>query len=234
MAIARVTNNTWLSARALSGAATSYVERAFVDNVQAGSLLVAVAQVMGNKSVTFSDSQGNAWVTAIEPAYSGALGVRYAIGYASNASAGATTVRATYPDDASNRSIVIMEYTGCATASPVDGTATSATGSSDTPMAPGNITSTGDAVFIGAAVYASPAGTPTPGTDFTGYERTQDGDYTINIEDRIVSGAATINPAWSNKTFWLALGIAFKAAAGGSSTPIAALAHYYAMLRAAG
>lgn len=223
MAITRVTGNSFsdlLWASALSGDGTGYVEKAFANPVTAGSLLVAAVQVNGNKTPTFSDGV-NTWQTGILSAYSGALDVRIAIGYAMNASAGATTVRATFEDDTKNRSIIIAEYAGVATASAVDGTPTSASGSSDSAMAPGAITSTGDALFIGFALYSSPPGTPTPATNFTGYEASPASAYTLNVEDRIATGAGAINPSWSNKTFWLATGIAFKAAGGASAVDLA-------------
>lgn len=215
-----VAANKWLSARALSSVGTGYVERSFVDSVQAGSLIVAAVQIMGDQVPTFSDTVNGAWPggNVYVPTFSDTLSARWAFGWIENSGAGAMTVRATLPDDTNNRSIMIAEITGMATSSALDGTPTFADGSSDSAMAPGNITSTGDAVFIGIAAWSWPAGEPTAGSGFTATHNT-DGDYKWSVEDQIVTGAATINPSWSNKTFWRAMGIAFKAAAGGDSTP---------------
>lgn len=216
MAITRSAGNVWISTRTLSGGGPTYVERTAVSAVAAGDLLVAAVQIMGNKTCTFSDTVNGAWAggDVYIPAASGALGARWAIGWFPNSAAGSPTVRATLPDDTVNRTIAWSSYSGVATTSPKDGTEVYADGSSDSAMNPGTITSTGDALFIGLAAWSSPAGNPTPAASFTDTQITS-GDYAWAMEDRIVTGANTIAPSWSNKTFWRAIGIAFKSAGGG-------------------
>lgn len=216
MAILLDSNTAWIGNRVLSGGGPVYAEQACGAAVGVGTFLVAAMQIMGDKVVTFSDSVNGAWPggNIHEPAANGALGARWAIGWFENSAAGTPVIRGTLPDDTVNRTIRVAAYTGVATTSAKDGTATTANNTSDSPMNPGSITSTGDALFIGLTCWSSPAGTPTPAASFTAYHDTL-GDYNWSIEDRIVTGAATVAPSWSNKTFWQALGIAFKSAGGG-------------------
>lgn len=224
MAIARVSATMWSNAtvRQLSGGGNNYVEKIANAAIAAGTTLVAGVQIIGDKVPTFSDDVNGAWAggNIWLPAASGALGARWGLAWFPNSAAGTPTIRATLPDDTVNRSIAIAAYTGLDLTSPIilvgGNNGVSAEGSSDSAMDPGAITSTTDALFIGLAAWSSPAGAATAGASFTGYQITN-GDYEWAIEDRIVTGGATVNPSWSNKTFWKALGIALKAASTGSS-----------------
>lgn len=213
MAITRATGNAWLENSTSGGTSIS---RAFVNNVQAGSLLVAMAATAANETVTFSDGV-NTWVSNAVSVRQGNLSTNIQIGYAVNAAAGATTVTASSASNV-NRSIEICEYLGVATSSPVDGTAVTNTadGSTSNPD-PGAITSTGGAVFIGAGVLY-PTGAATVGTGYTGQiESTAWGSYQLNVEDQIFATAQTgHHPKYnSNFDYWAMIGIAFKAASGG-------------------
>ena len=231
MAIAIVAGNDWIVGTAHPGTSVS---KALGVSTTAGSLLVAITQTFTNEAApTFSDDRGNTWASGVSVAYSGALGCRFDLGYALVGSAGATTITAT-GTASTNRDIIVAEFTGAASTSVVDGTPVTASGSSTSAMDPGAITTTTAGVIIGAAIYSSPSGTPTPASgSYTGYNVATSGDYDFNVCHRITTGALTAeHPSWSSKDFWMALGIAFKAASGGGAS-VAPIVAYYNSLRAA-
>lgn len=229
MAVAIVAGNDWIAGTAHPGTSVS---KALGVSTTAGSLLVAITQTFTNEAApVFTDNRGNTWAAGVNVAYSGALGCRFDLGYALVSSAGATTITAT-GTASTNRDIIVAEFTGVASTSVVDGAPTSASGSSSSSMNPGAITTTTAGVIIGAAIYSSPAGTPTPSSgSYTGYNVTTSGDYDFNVCHRISTGALTSeSPSWSSKDFWMAIGIAFKAASGGGGS-VAPIVAYYNSLR---
>jgi hypothetical protein len=244
MPIARVTNNTWVDASALSGSGPfggdgvgQRVQVALTDAVQSGSLLVAVTEVLlgVDETITFGDDKGNTWQQLVGRFYSSA-GAKLAIGYAMNCAAGSTTVYAR-SDSNVNRFLAVSEYTGAATTGAADGSnSANGTGSAAT-INPGAVTTTAAGIIISACVYTDGGEDVTAlNGDYTLTKRTMSGGYPVFVQDWITSGSQSSHAAsfTGNKSFWNAAVVAFKAAAGGSSTPIAALAHHYAMLRAAG
>jgi hypothetical protein len=231
MAIERAASNTWLTG--LTADATSF-NKAFAVDVTAGSLLVAVTSIVGNDvgtSATMTDTQSNTWTLAATY-YMSLLTGTLSVWYAENAAAGATTVT-TASSLNQDRFIAICEYKGAATSSPVDGSIAQDFNTSGTvEIDPGPITSTGDAVFIGAAITTSVASV----AENTGYTRQYAADpggawYPVRIEDAILSGAQTSSPKWTDTLqYWCAIGVAFKAASGGASiVPI--LNHHRMMQR---
>jgi len=198
------------------------ISKAFANAVQAGSLLVAVQFWSNTDEVqTFSDNNGNTWIKPIAQRWHSNLSNGIAIAYAVNANAGATTVTCSSTSTIS-RDLVIIEILGAATVSPVDGTpiGNEANGSTSNPD-PGAITTAGAGIILGVAVIY-PTDNPTAGTSYTSqYHSTASGSlYNLAIEDFITSGAQTNNHAsWATaEDYWLALGVAFKAAASGGAT----------------
>jgi hypothetical protein len=95
------------------------ISKAFVSNTAAGDAIIAYATYgVASGSCTFSDNQGNGYVT-VTSTYDSAANQGFSVGVATNIAAAATTVTATCPS-ALYTAIVISESSGVATASPVD------------------------------------------------------------------------------------------------------------------
>ena len=206
---------------------------AYGSALAADSLLVAVVATKTNTNLTsVSDGTNGAWTVIATRQNEAVLGWDLSFAYfAGNASTGTPTVSVTTVENYNTKALFIAEYAGVATASAVDGTPTGAAGTSSAPL-PGNITSTGDAVFIGASIQYSEAA-PTVQTDYTARVTATalEGSTRMFIADLIKTGAATSNPGYtSTQSYWAALGQAFKSAAGGSIIP-QAMAHLSARHR---
>ncbi len=218
MGYAIVSGNDWIVGTAHPG--TSCGKTLGVSTTE-GSLLLAVSQVFANEaSPVFTDSKGNAWTNGVSVAYDSSLGVKFDLGFAlvEAGKSGSTIITATGTAN-TNRDIIVAEYTGAAASSVVDGAGVQAAGSSSSAMDPGGITTTQSGLIIGAALYSSPAGTPTAANGaYTAYNVSTSGDYPFNVIARVTSGALSAeHPSWSSKDFWIAIGIAFKDSAGGGA-----------------
>jgi hypothetical protein len=216
MAIARASGNAWLDA---TTSAFASVGKAFANNVTAGSLLVAVEWFSVNETQTIADNNGNTWTSVIQQ-YQTNLSAGITIWYAKNAAAGATTVTASSAST-NGRTLLICEYTGADTASPVDGTAVGdqANGSASNPD-PGAITTSAAGVLIGAAIVY-PTTSPTAGTNYTRQFNATPvwSSYNAVLEDWLTPSAQTNNhPNWAtSENYWLALGAGFKQVGGSAS-----------------
>lgn len=209
MAVAIASGNGWQSTGTQF---VSNTQHTFAVDVTAGSLLVAFVLYLQNVEQTVSDNVNGGWTKGGE-FWDATLAMQLGWYYLPNAAAGATTVTASGESGyAEVRVLSVCEYTGAETVSPVDGTWTSAAGSSSGP-APGAITTTGAGVVIGAR-RSTGAPASTPGTGYTerldayGYS----GAYAIAIEDRITTAGGAYDPSWTDTAgFWAAIGFAFKA-----------------------
>lgn len=226
MAIATESGNGW--AGASSGGSATSVAKTFASTVGAGSLMVAVTQILTpGETVTFSDGV-NTWTSVTPTASNGAVYGTLAFGFAINGSAGSRTVTASSTTSC-NRAIATCSYTG-ASALPLDGTPTSAVGpGSSAVVAPGSITTTGAGLLLAAGV-ATGAGPLTAASGYTGTNFSLSGVYaTFGVQEKITTGAVTENPGFGySDSFWLSVGIAFKSASAGSVAPIIA---YYTTRR---
>jgi hypothetical protein len=111
-------------ATATSNTANSATVLAFGSNVTAGNLLVIAVAWQGNSAVSATDSRGNAYSVATS-AFDATNGQSLAILYAANVATGPTTVTTTYGGASPTvQRLEIHEYSGIATASPLDVTAT--------------------------------------------------------------------------------------------------------------
>lgn len=100
-----------------SGSSTT-IAKAYASNVTAGNFLFAVAGGAANTTCTFSSS-GDTWAT-IATFWDGNIGQLVSIGYAANVTGGAKTVTATFGTSTIFKSIIIEEWSGVATSSPLD------------------------------------------------------------------------------------------------------------------
>lgn len=205
--------NCWAGNTKLS---STSVNVTLPSSVAAGSLLVVFTAAGANETITLSDGT-NTYTSSAVSFYQTNLAAKIQIGYAANVASGSTTITASGPGTV-NRAIYVCEYIGAATASVVDGTPTSSghDGSSENP-APGSITSTGAAVFIGAFVI-EPTGTETAGSGYTKQvESTAWNGYQLDLQDQIFSSATSNDPGLASPSNYSGrIGIAFKAAPTGS------------------
>lgn len=170
------------------------IARAFSSNVTAGSLIVASIawDTTNTTSVTCSDTQGNLFTTLTvynDTTTKQALTVCYA----PNAVGGADTVTATFGATSISRRIIISEYTGVATGSPVDvttgqGGIVGTTGADAITSGTVN-TSQGSVLVYGAVEDTSGSTTVTAGTGFT--QRSTLNGVEMAVQDRILGSAGT-------------------------------------------
>lgn len=164
----------------------------------------------------------NTWTSVTPTSSDSAVYGTLAFGFAINGSAGSRTVTASSATSC-NRAIATCSYTG-ASASPLDGTPTAAQGSgSSSVIAPGAITTTGAGLLLAAGVGTG-AGPLTAASGYTGTNFSLSGVYaTFGVQEKITTGAVTESPGFSySDSFWLSVGIAFKATGGASVAPIVA------------
>lgn len=138
---------------------------AYGSNVTAGSLLVAALSVGATaRTITLSDSLTQTFVLASSGTNVTDGHATY-IYYFANTAGGADTVTFSISGAASPLRIGVSEFSGAATASPVE-KVNNASGNSTTP-ASGNVTPTTDGQLIFAVARNAAATTFTAGTDFT-------------------------------------------------------------------
>ncbi|PYS12164.1 MAG: hypothetical protein DMG15_15320 [Acidobacteria bacterium] len=105
-----------------NNATATNIAQAFGSSNTAGNFIVAAVSAENNPALTCSDSQGNAYSIATTQ-YDNINNQFLAICYAPNIRAGANTVTATLSASAGYRRLLIHEYAGIVSVSPVDVTA---------------------------------------------------------------------------------------------------------------
>ena len=176
---------------------------AFPANVTSGNFIIA-AFTWDNTSIglafSCSDSRGNTY-SNVTTAWNDATNTQsVGICYAPITSGGAAdTVTVTFGGGASFRRLIVGEYSGVATTSPVDGFTgigggSTATGTDGTTS--GNITTTqdGDLIFSVIETTAVTRG-PVPGTGFTARLYTNSKD--LSVEDKQQPLAGTTAGTWT-------------------------------------
>lgn len=150
-----------------SNASATSITLAFAGNVTAGNCIaVGWRYSGGGRTVTLSDTLGNTYtsnaVEAIDTADSNSTN---GIGFALNIGGGACTVTFAVSGGAVNMRFSVSEFSGVATSSALDKTAT-AIGSSAAP-ASGAVTPTTNGQLLFVCSHISAISTFTAGTDFT-------------------------------------------------------------------
>ncbi len=222
MAIAAVSGSRWQDNN--FGAITdTVVSGALAGTVAVGELLVAVHQLFADENQTFSDDKGNTWHTASVRSYNGAVGAAIQFGWAFVTTGGTVTVSATSATS-SNRQLAVSRYTGADTGVGPDGTATAAnngTGSNST-VAPGSITGTGAGILIAAGLSPT-AGDLAAASGYTAFDLDPPA-FTYDcfaVQEKVTGAGGAEDPAFNastQKDYWLAIGIAFRASGGGGSS----------------
>lgn len=169
---------------------------AYDSNVTAGSLLVAF--VYANHGISgVADSRSQTWSSAVNVTD----GATYSLAtyYFHNTTAGANTVTVTFAGAVTYASLQIAEYSGVATSSPLDKTASNsqtAPGTGTDAITSGSVTTTTDGQLIlgWTTALTVGAGTVSAGTGFTGR---------INVfgdtlfEDRVQSSAGSVSATFT-------------------------------------
>lgn len=124
---------------AAAGVGTTAV-KVFGSAVAAGALLVASATWgTGAGGATFADTVNLTWTATVVTVNDGGNACSFSTSYFPNSAVGTPIVTATVPL-ADNRGIIITEYSGVATSSPVDGTPSATAIGSGTTKTSGTVT----------------------------------------------------------------------------------------------
>jgi hypothetical protein len=179
-----------------------------------GSFLVGYFSVGANTTIAVADPTNGSW-TLGTPRYWANVGYNQVIGYVQNTASSAVTVTTTYGASASFRTMIICEFSGVATSSPVDiasaGKDNSATtGPVDTAF---TTLTAGDLIISGTGADGPPS--ITAGSGFTLREYNS-GSGTA-LEWQVQTSAGSITPAFvlGSAVQATIISTAFKAAAGG-------------------
>lgn len=189
---------------ALDSTSGSTLGVAFGSNVTAGNLIVVMATWAGAGDVTptVSDTLSNTYVEIGSHIFSMTADVGMSMFYAANITGGANTVTVNYTASRVFREIMVAEYSGASTTSPldtsaftVDGTATTSTDSATTPaVTPAQNAS----LLVGFISSVSGMGTAAAGTNYTErIDTTGGGGGFAEYEDRILAIAASVAATWT-------------------------------------
>ncbi len=208
------------SSTGFNDASVSSVTATFGSSVAVGHLIMATAAWGDSGGVggtlTCSDDKGNSYTT-LDTRYDSTNHMSFGTCYAVSASNTTPTVTESNSVTGNFHRLIIHDYSGTATSSPIDVHAISAVtaGSTGTDaITSGSVTTTqaGDLIFGG--VYEDTNLTSiTPGTGFTNRVTLGSADL-MNSEDKIQSGAGSVAATWtfSNNQTYMAAIVAIKAA----------------------
>lgn len=162
------------------------------NNVAGNTIIVGIRIGTVSQTITVSDTRGNTYASALQFDDTNG-GNTVAVFYALNIGAGANTITVSYTSGSATLRWAQLEYSGTATSSPLDGTATNQQTTGDSVFS-ANITTTvnGD-LLIGIMVNAN-GDTWTAGSGYTSREQVPVGGTSkLMLEDQIQSAAATVN-----------------------------------------
>lgn len=187
------------------------------DNTAANLLLCLVTwDTAGGRVIsTVADSKTNTWTLAkFQDDTTNLQGC--ALYYAPNALAGPNTVTVTFNGSALFTGLIVAEYSGIATSSPVDGTPAGQTASGTTAtdnVTSGNTTtSLAGSLILGVVVDTDGTATITGGTGLTKRGASQTSG--LSLEDLVQGSAGAIAATWTRSVSgrYAAITAAFKAA----------------------
>jgi hypothetical protein len=218
-AIAPISGSQWADNRDGEIAATS-VDFVLAGTYSAGDLVVCDVQVLADEDSSFTLSGSGNTLTPGPRSYNGAIGASIQFAWGFVVTGGSLTVTNTSAS-AVNREISCSGYTGADSGTAPDGTATSANNGSGSPstVAPGSITTSGAGIRI-ASGLSSVSGDLAAGTGYTAYDLDPLAfTYDVwSVQEKItVAGGAEDSSfsASTQKDYWLAIAITFKASGGG-------------------
>lgn len=202
------------TAAATADNSASSISKSFTAGNNAGNLIAVAVSWDGTSSApTCSDSQGNTYFMATYQRDT-VMNQSLAICYAPNSKAGTNAVTVTFSGNQSYRRLIISEYSGVATVSPVDITAQniSVASTAANAVTSGSATTTvsGNLIF-GAVMDDSATTSITAGSGFT--QRAAVNNKDMVVQDMVQGASGTIA---STQTFgaahrYLAQMVAFRA-----------------------
>ena len=198
-----------------TGSAVASTSVSFPSNTAQGDLIVVYVVPNQANMITVSDTAGNTFSAASSTFYSGTpcANIAQEFFYAANIKGGADTVTATL-DGSYGLGVVIVEYSGIATASPLDAQA----GTSSPTSCPWNATptsasftlgNTGDLIVSGAALNGNANWTPG-----TGYTLRTGQNLCFAVDDQVITSTGTYSGNFTTAANmnWVATAVAFKKA----------------------
>jgi hypothetical protein len=204
-----------------SNAAASSISQSFTFSNAAGNLIVVVASWGDNPAPTISatDTRGNAYIVATSD-YDTRNRQGLAILYAPNIFPGANTVTVNFGNGDQFRRIIISEYSGIATASPLDAIAkrqaTATTTSNGVNSSAGTTTTGGDLIFGAVMDDSGSFGNITAGSGFTRRFILNNIDTAIEDTVQSIPGPIAATFTFSLTDHYLAQMAAFRVAASGT------------------
>src|SRR5262245_9072934 len=193
---------------------------AFAAANSAGNFIaVAIRAGAIGQVFTVTDTRGNTYRNAAQ--FNETVdGTTLAVFYAENIAAGANTITVSDTISGGTLRFAILEYSGVATASTLDVTAT-AQGSGNVPATPSVTTTANGDLVIGMLSVANPT-TFTAGSGYAIRERVPAAPSTkLTVEDRVLvaAGPVSANGTMTSSDIWGAALAAFRAAGTGGTTP---------------
>ena len=180
---------SWAFVQSRSVVASSLV---FNANVGAGNFLVAMTVTTSGSSVTtFSDNNGGTWVTDIDGQDAGD-GNTLSIGHSANHGAGSTTITAS-PSPGAAAFIIIAEYSGIETSSPLDVSAWQVVSGSSYSSGNTAATAAANELVIGTS-YDVGLGILSAGSGFTLREAPV---VSFGLEDKDSGGVGVQSATWT-------------------------------------
>jgi hypothetical protein len=177
------------------------IARAFGANVTAGNLLVVAVAWQGTSVLTVTDNGGNVYAVATS-AYDAVNGQTLAILYAANTAGGATTVTASFGATPTLQRLEMHEYSGVATANPLDVTATNIADGGTTV----NTITSGSATTAGSSPVSNGPHTLTAQARDTAGNTTTSAAVTVTVNNAgdttppVISGVAASSITTSGAT----------------------------------
>jgi len=205
----------------LDAGITNSASQAFPSNNTAGNwIAVLIRAATPGQVFTVTDTRGNTYQKAISfNEYTD--GMTLGIYYAENIAGGANTVTVSDTTSSALR-FALLEYSGVATSSSLDGVPAGAYGTSSAPTSANTTTFSNGDLILGNISTANP-NTFTAGTGFTGEQFVPGPPSTkLLAEDMIQTsaGAVSASATLNGGDQWAAAVAAFRAASGGAPPPI--------------
>lgn len=170
----------------------------YTSNVTAGNLLVLLAsqdQVANRQISAVSDNLNGSWAMAKRQGTAG-TNAQSEVWYFANTVGGACTITITWANGTDQKDFLALEYSGCATVSPVDVTdgITGASNTNQTYATNSDTTSSNGSVILGVS---SLNGSNTGYSSTSGFTQISSASVNTTFAEQIATGAVTTNGSYT-------------------------------------
>ena len=209
------------AAGSTNDSAGSSISQAFGSPNAGGNLIVVAASWGDNpaSSISASDTWGNTYFLATSD-FDSNNRQGLAVFYAPNIHSGANTVTVRFGQADAYRRIIVSEYSGVATAAPLDATAKHQAAGTKTAngvtSSPATTTANGDLIFGAVMDDSGNFGSITAGTGFTRRAVLNNMDTATEDCVQITAGSLAATFTFSRADYYLAQMVAFRAASSGT------------------